>query len=198
MSTFFRVPSSHLISSQFFHLSMYIYLLYFLSSPLSLFVYRPYLCHSLSPITSPSHSFFSLFLSLAWSLPHLLPFTTFFPLILHDSPLSYRPTHLSHFTKQSGNCTSSSLSSLPLALLLLLLPQPLSFFLLACAPYSLTFALSTGFRGQPGQSAEAAKGKHTGNRQWGRTAEGGGGRSRTPSVAARLGGAAAKAEQGRC
>lgn len=50
---------------------------------------------------------FSIFLSPAWSLSHLLPFPAFFPLILHYSPLSYRPTHLSHFTKQSGNCTSS-------------------------------------------------------------------------------------------
>lgn len=182
-TTFLWFSSSFLICSQFLFLPMYI------SAILSV----SYLSRCLPLITSPFHTFFfyipfsylisfsppsfSCFLSTDLTLLSIIlsPYTSF---PLHKTVWQLHLLLLFHLSNSPSYCYSS-------------------FFLLACAPYSLTFALSTGFRGQPGQSAEAAKGKHTGNRQWGRTAEGGGGASRrTPSVAARLGGAGAEAEQG--
>lgn len=152
------------------------YFTFFLSFSLSLCITFSSLSLFLSSVYyfSLSYLFFYIPFLISSALPPLLTSPAFFQLILHYSPLSYRPTHFSHYTKQSGTA-APALSSLPLAFLLPLLPSPVFLPVLACAPYSLTFALSTGFRGQPGQSAEAAKGKHTGNRHSGRAAGGGGG-----------------------
>lgn len=129
--------------------------------PDSYLVYRSYLSCCLPLITSPFLTFFfcirfsylisfsppsfSCFLSTDLTLLSIIlsPYTSF---PLHKTVWQLHLLLLFHLYHSPSYCYSS-------------------FFLLACAPYSLTFALSTGFRGQPGQSAEAAKGKHTGNRQ---------------------------------